>query len=152
MRGRVVNKRARYNLCFDQEESSPNYEEGKGTVISYDRVPILSQIRNNLPKFFGNELASNLKAEGNLYYDTNKCGIGFHGDSERKVVIALRLGERIPLHYQWYQKGERVGDRIELEIGDGDIYVMSEQATGNNWKKRNIKTLRHAAGCAKYLK
>ena len=28
---------------------------------------------------------------------------------------------------------------------------MSEKATGNDWKKSSILTLRHAAGCQKYL-
>jgi hypothetical protein len=31
------------------------------------------------------------------------------------------------------------------------MYVMSEKATGNDWKKKNILTLRHAAGAEKYL-
>lgn len=30
----------------------------------------------------------------------------------------------------------RGGDRIELILNYGDLYVMSEKATGNNWKKR----------------
>ena len=37
-------------------------------------------------------------------------------------------------------------------INHGDIYVMSEKATGYDWKKRNRLTVRHAAGCEKYLK
>ena len=28
---------------------------------------------------------------------------------------------------------------------------MSEKATGNDWKKKNIYTLRHAAGSKKYI-
>lgn len=32
------------------------------------------------------------------------------------------------------------------------MYIMSEKATGYDWKKRSIYTLRHAAGCKKYLK
>lgn len=31
--------------------------------------------------------------EGNYYYDINKTGIGFHGDSERKKVIAISLSD-----------------------------------------------------------
>ena len=38
MRGRVVNKRARWNLCFDDEDQEPNYEEGMGRIVSADRV------------------------------------------------------------------------------------------------------------------
>ena len=92
-----------------------------------------------------------MQAEANYYFDTRKTGIGFHGDSERKKVIALRLGETIPLHYQWFYKSEPVGSRIILNnIKHGSMYIMSEKATGYDWKKKNIYTLRHAAGSAKY--
>ena len=33
MRGRVVNKRARYNLCFAENSQEPDYENKKGRVI-----------------------------------------------------------------------------------------------------------------------
>jgi len=36
-------------------------------------------------------------------------------------------------------------------LNDGDMYIMSDKAVGFDWKKRNTKTLRHAAGCAKFL-
>jgi hypothetical protein len=32
------------------------------------------------------------------------------------------------------------------------MYVMSEKAVGFDWKKRIVPTLRHAAGCDKYIK
>jgi hypothetical protein len=40
-----------------------------------------------------------LPAEGNFYFDASQTGIGFHGDSERRVVIAARLGVSIPLRW-----------------------------------------------------
>ena len=30
------------------------------------------------------------------------------------------------------------------------LYIMSDKAVGYDWKSRNILTLRHAAGCAKF--
>ena len=88
------------------------------------------------------------------YYDKYVCGIGFHGDSERRKVIGIRLGngESTPLHYQWFKNGEAIGERIILQLNGGDIYVMSEKAVGTDWKKRLIYTLRHATGCEKYTK
>ena len=53
-------------------------------------------------ELFLEKKAMNLEIEGNLYYDTSKCGIGFHGDSERKKVIACSLGKSRPIHWQWY--------------------------------------------------
>lgn len=85
MYGRVVNKSARYNLCFSDTAQSPNYETGLGTIIAYSQVPHLDHLRQVLPG------AQHLKVEGNYYHDVTKCGIGYHGDSERRKVIGVRL-------------------------------------------------------------
>ena len=151
MYGRVVNKKARHNLCFSEVGQEPNYEEGKGRIVPYSEVPLLNAIRQCFPIWFGPK-AENLVIEGNYYYDVTKCGIGFHGDAERRKVIAIRLGASLPLHYQWFQEGKPVGGRIKLTINHGDIYLMSEKAVGTDWRKRKILTLRHAAGCDKFLK
>lgn len=150
MYGRVVNKRARHNLCFADHSQEPDYENGKGRIIAFDQVPLTDYIRTNLNAFLG-EKANDLTAEGNYYYDVRKCGIGFHGDAERKRVIAVRLGASLPLHYQWFHNSGPIGKRAKLVIEHGDIYVMSEKATGFDWKKKSQITLRHAAGAKKYL-
>lgn len=145
MRGRVVNKKARHNLCFADEAQDANYEEGKGTVIAFSDVHLLDHIRQNLSKILKTK-GEGLYAEGNHYYDVNKTYIGFHGDSERKIVVALRLGASFPLIYQWYFRSEPVGKRFVFELEHGDMYVMSEKAVGRDWKKRSQYTLRHGAG------
>lgn len=149
MRGRVVNKRARHNLCYAETEQEPNYEDGKGRIVKYSDIPLTAHFRSVLPFFLG-EKALNLEAEGNRYYDVTKCGIGFHGDSERKKVIALRLGATMPFHYQWFYRFKPIGKRIITEFTHGDVYIMSEKASGYDWKRSSILTLRHAAGCDKY--
>jgi hypothetical protein len=148
MYGRVVNKNARHNLCFADFSQEANYEEGKGTVINFHDVPELNSLREKLNLIAG----INLMCELNLYYDMKKCGIGFHGDTERKIVMCVRLGESNPLHFQWYQQRKRIGERVKLKINEGDMYIMNEKATGNDWKKYSKITLRHAAGCEKFLK
>jgi hypothetical protein len=150
MYGRVVEKHARHNLCFAEESQDPDYENGKGRLVAFNEVPLLSQIRDHLPKFIGKK-AEKLMVEGNYYYDIKKCGIGFHGDSERKKVIAVRLGCDLPLHYQWFLKNDSVGERVILMLSHGDLYVMSEKATGYDWKMKNIPTLRHATGAPNFL-
>ena len=150
MYGRVVDKHARHNVCFYETAQEPDYENGKGRIVAYDDVPLLSHIRNNLTKLIGRE-AKDLAGEGNFYYDTNVCGIGFHGDSERRKVIALRVGQNsTPMHYQWFHEGAPVGERIIIPLNVGDIYVMSEKAVGTDWKSKKIYTLRHATGCKKF--
>ena len=150
MYGRVVNKHARHNLCFGETHQAPNYEEGMGTVYAFDEVPLLKKIRSQLGEIIG-EKGANLQAEGNYYYDINKCGIGFHGDTERKKVIAFRLGAKIPLCYAWYHDNAAISDVITIDnLEHGDMYVMSEKTTGFDWKSKSKYTLRHAAGCEKY--
>jgi hypothetical protein len=149
MYGRVVNKRARYNLCFDDEEQEPNYEAGKGRIVKYSDVPLTAMIRQQLPEYFGPK-TGDLKAEGNYYYDLRKTGIGFHGDAERRIVVAVRLGDPFPLHFQWFHKSKPIGKRVEVPLASGDMYAMSSKAVGTDWRCPSIPTLRHAAGCKKF--
>lgn len=150
MYGRVVNKTARWNLCFDDKGQEPNYEIGKGRIIPFEDIPITKLLYDNFNYYFGKK-SENLKGEGNYYYNINKCGIGYHGDSERRKVIAIRLGTSMPLYFQWYKDGKKVNDRIKIELNGGDIYIMSEKAIGTDWKRKNIYTLRHATGCYKFV-
>ena len=66
-------------------------------------------------------------------------------------MVGVRLGADLPLHFQWYHHGDRIGERVALTLGGGDLYVMSEKATGHDWRQSSAVTLRHAAGCDKFL-
>lgn len=150
MRGRVVNKHARHNLCYDDEGREADYAAGKGTIVGYKDVPLMRQLMNKYEETFG-EKAVGIKMESNLYYDVRTTGIGFHGDTERVMVIAARIGyASLPMHFQWFYKSEPVGTRIVIPIEPGDVYIMSEKAVGSDWMKKNTMTLRHATGCDKY--
>ena len=147
MRGTVVNKIARWNLCFSDEDQEPCYEEGKGRIVSWSHIPKISKIREVISEWTDDVL---LNGEANYYYDITKCGIGFHGDSERRKVFAVRMGESMPLYFKWFQNASPIGDPIELVLNDGDMYIMSEKAVGFDWLKKKITTLRHSTGCYKY--
>jgi hypothetical protein len=150
MYGQVKNKKARWNLCFAEEGHEPCYEEGKGRVISYADVPLTAKLMASLPAWFG-EKARDLKGEGNYYY-AKTCGIGYHGDTERRKVIAVRLGESMSLHFQGYKYGVPAGPHHEILLNHGDVYMMSEKAVGTDWKCSSILTYRHAAGAASFTK
>lgn len=81
-RGQVKNKVARHNLCFSESSREACYEQGKGTVIGFDQLPLLSEIREKvrelIPRREGERLFAP-QAEGNLYYDVSKTYIGLHG-------------------------------------------------------------------------
>ena len=149
-RQKVFNKRARKNVCFSDKKQEPDYENKKGTIIPFESVNLTNKIRQNLKYYLG-ETAENLQCEGNYYFDKKKCGISFHGDAERKKVVGARIGE-MNLKFNWFYKSKPIGKPINIELEDGDLYIMSEKTVGNDWKKYNNVTLRHSAGCDKYTK
>jgi hypothetical protein len=146
-RGRVLKKHARWNLCFDDEGQEPDYENKKGTIVAYDEVPRTHELRKIVGLLAPGD---DLKLEANYYYDLEQTGIGYHGDSERRRVIGVRLGKDNPLVFRWYLKGKHVNTPLETVLSNGDLYMMSEKTVGTDWKVRNLPTLRHAAGCRKF--
>jgi hypothetical protein len=145
MRGSVKNKRARWNLCFGPESQEPDYEQGRGRIVAYEDVPLLNEVRTRLEDVMGPK-GANLVVEGNYYYDPSTCYIGYHGDTERRRVIGVRVGQKMPLYFNWFKRFKPVGRPLRIQMGHGDIYIMSEKAVGSDWKKSSILTLRHAAG------
>lgn len=146
MYGRVVNKKARWNLCFDSVGHDPDYEAAKGRVVAMTDIPITKLFVDTFPTTFGPK-SIGLKGEGNYYYDLKSCGIGWHGDSERRKVIALRLGGTMNICYRWYHKNKPTSEITTIiNLNGGDLYIMSEKAVGNDWKCSSKHTLRHAAG------
>ena len=123
MRGRMVNK-----LCFGNTHREPNIEEGKCTLVAFSEVSLLQKARDGLPGMLGTPKASSLLAELNYYYNVGRCGIGYHGDTERRLVVAIRVGAAMPLYYQWYQDHVPVGDTFSVTLEEGDMYVMGSKA------------------------
>ena len=146
-RQKVLNKHARTNLCFSNYSQTADFENKKGTIINYDQVSQLNIAKNLLVKSINEQ---KLECEGNKYNNITKNGIGWHGDAERKKVIGLRLGESMPLCFNWFKQCKPVGTTFMAQLNSGDIYIMSEKTSGYDWKKRSIYTLRHSAGADKY--
>ena len=159
--GRVMNKLARRNICYvPGMDQKPDYAEGKGTIVNLKMKAKLFKAVERLKQMIAEgliEIGSKSKViinvvEGNRYYDLKKTGIGFHGDTERVVVICITIGGGggYPMRWQWFKDGMPIGEPIDIELNDGDVYVMSEKSVGADWKKKLIYTLRHAAGAEKY--
>lgn len=151
MKGRVVNKIARHNLCFADFDQEADFENGKGTIVNFNKLPYTSKARELLPNILG-EKANNLFAEGNYYYDINSTYIGKHNDLERRRVVGVRLGNSFPLYFEWYTRFKPVGEIMKFDLNHGDMYVMTEKATGNDGRKSSILTLKHFAGLESVLK
>ena len=155
-RSKVLNKNARWNVCYGEKGQEPDYENKKGTVIAYSQCKVMQSWRKELLDLI-EELNEDFVAEGNLYYNVLKTGIGFHGDAERRKVVAGNFcdeGIIRELNYIAYLKSERIGKRFRMELKNWDMYIMIGAAAGTNWKKRNKITFRHAAGVegSKFLK
>ena len=160
VRGKRMNKLARTNLCFVADrEQEPAVFEGKGTIYDLKKLKFLNaaveRLRDDIAKGLIS-IDSKTKVvinvvEGNRYYDLKKTGIGFHGDTERVVVICLSIGGfNYPMRWQWFKDGMPVGKPIDIHLNSGDVYIMSEKSVGADWKLKSKYTLRHAAGANKY--
>jgi hypothetical protein len=158
MYGRVVTKHKRRNLCIDEKAQTADIAHGKGTVLAWSEVPGLARVRELICGWLP-ELKLQPVAELN-YYHHGEAGIGPHGDTERKVVVGLRVRERDetdpdnaldvpPLCFHWYHRGQPVGKRVVIPLHHGDIYLMSEKAVGSDWLSPTLYTLRHATGTEK---
>lgn len=152
MRGRIVNKHARYNLSYATQALEPNYPAGKGRTVAFATVPLTSALRDALQGLFEFYEDTPLLVEGNQYIDPSRCGIGYHGDSERRIAIGARLGHTMPLCFRWYHRSKVVSELLTLTLNHGDIYFMTEKACGADWRRHSLYTLRHAAGAEKYIK
>jgi len=146
-RQKVLNKLARWNLCFDDFSQEPDYPNKKGRIIRFEDVPFTDELRSKICNLIEDD---SLKLEANYYYDLKKTGIGYHGDTERKKVIGVRLGAKNELAFKWFKNSEQIGTTFRTFLEPGDIYIMSEKAVGFDWKLRSKITLRHAAGSKKY--
>ena len=147
----VQNKLARHNLNFSDFKQEADFSHGKGTTISWNEVPLLENLKKSLIRAFG-DAAKTLKCEGNLYYKVGKTGIGYHGDTERRKVIGVRLGRSMTIHYMWYYNDEPRGTNVSILLNEGDVYCMGEKTVGTDWRAAPKKqyTLRHSAGAEMY--
>lgn len=141
-RNKVLNKHARHNLCFANYYSEPNYENRMGRVYDMGDLPELFMLKEKIKDMTDLDLF----CEGNYYYDLRKCGIGWHGDGERKKNVGVRFGDTLDLHFRWYYMNQIVSDIFTVTLNSGDAYIMGDKTIGNDWKRRNIHTLRHACG------
>ena len=138
-------------MCVSDFSQKADYEQKKGTVHNFEQIDLLNIIRKYLNKIGPNFM--NMNAEGNWYYNLVDCGIGMHGDVERKKVLGVRLGHNsMNLCFKWFQNSKRIGKLFEVILNPGDMYIMSEKAAGGDWMKKTIKTLRHCCGGEKWMK
>jgi len=145
--GQVRNKHARHNNTIGDFDQEPDIANGKGTVVNFKDYPLTNKLRHAMTVFL--DAPFPLVGELNHYFNASTCGIGWHGDLERRLVVGMRVGpgaDGMPLRYQWFRQHRAVGMEAKIMLDSGDMYMMSEKAVGTDWKKSSKLTLRHAAG------
>ena len=142
IRGLVKNKLARHNLLFQHGVSQePEYLAGKGRIVDLDSLTSLCQVEDRLFGEIKRALISGgsntpmpeIICEGNLYYDIKKCGIGFHGDTERTRVVCLTIAnseKRVAL--TWGDAGEN---------HTGNQMIGKIQPVGTGYKPADLEIL-----------
>ena len=145
-RQKTLNKRARYNIVFCKNKINHSSDYKQCSVTAFSDLKYLKKFRKRLHLILGQK-AKKLNAEGNKYFH-GKAGIGYHGDAERKIVICLSLGKPTTLRYHWRLPGssEHTLQPTDIKLNHGDVYVMSEKATGWDWKLRSKVRVVHGAG------
>ena len=131
--GKVKNKHKRSNVNAGEEAEEANIDEGIGTTVSFQSTPELKKCLDGL-KQFGPDFQE-LLAEGNFYHTPTQCGIGYHGDTERKWAMGFTMGKTRFIDFQAFVRAYPVGPTIRLTLEHGDIYLMYESGCGWDWKR-----------------
>lgn len=68
-------------------------------------------------------------------------------------MICLNLGKSSILRYYWRaaNSSENKYGPIDIKVRHGDVYIMSEKASGHDWRHSSKYRLVHAAGSSKYI-
>lgn len=110
-------------------------------IVDIGQSEQIALLNRGLVELLGRS-AENLEVDTDFSAET----VNFHGDDDRNIVIGVRLGKSRPLQFQWYQNDSAIGLPMEIypELQQGDLYILSEKASGHDWQDPSIPTLCHA--------
>ena len=144
---KVCVARSRRNLYFAEEARPGDMANGQNTVVAWPTVPANVQCLRALTELLGTTDVNT--AVANYYPDPRKCGIGWHGDAERRQTIMVRLGSgsnRRPIHFMWCEKANKIVSPVTIPLQHGDVMVPCAKAVGTDYKTMSVPTVRHATG------
>jgi len=149
--GKVCDAHTRH-LCYvgpRPQEAEP--ATGRQPVRTWEQLPASTAVRDHLHAILGDYdciVGCALK-----YPDIRSCGIGFHGDSERRKSLVVRLGansSKHPLWFRWMLRFDPVSPPVPVHLDHGDVAIACQVAVGTDWKCSSIPTIRHATGFVKH--
>ena len=148
--GKQVTKLARHSLYFGDYSCEPDLTVKKNRVVAFNKVEGLYKIQQVLNKMFSYRDVE-FTAEGDRFYDIEKCGVAPCGDLNKRMVVGVHLGVMTRLAFAWHYQGVRYSKPVVLELHHGDVYVMSSKAVGWDSKRVAIATLKHASGAQNFI-
>lgn len=139
LRNKVVNRIGKYAITIDNFPEEPNYEQGQYRVISYDSLPKTNKLKNKLSLVFNQDA---LECQGEYYCDQEKLKLKYQG-SKVNNMMCVHLGNSIQLSYKWFFANKPVSDDMKIILEHGDLYIMSEKATGHDYKLKKNPILKY---------
>lgn len=147
MYNKVCDAISRRNLYFAEEARPSDIANGQNTVVAWPTVPANVQCLCALTELLGTTDVTT--AVANYYPNPRKCGIGWHGDAERRQTIMVRLGSGSntrPIHFMWCEKAKKIASPVTIPLQHGDVMVPCAKAVGTDYKRSSVPTVRHATG------
>lgn len=139
LRNKVVNRVGKYAISIDDTGKEPNYEENKYRVIAYDDVEEVRDLKDNLSKIFKQD---RLSCKGEYNYNHEKLKLKYQG-AKVNNMMCIHLGDPIQMSFKWYFANKPASDSMEFTLNHGDLYIMSEKATGHDYKLKKNPILKH---------
>ena len=157
-KGKLKVKRAHKAMIFSAEGRKASDDYKQPTVTAFSEVPRLTHIRSALSTLLGPR-TTDLEVDGTKYHTSfhekgddgklmkKKSNTGWHGDDKRKIVVGVCLGAAATLSFVWRLPGSSKNFHdtlVTIPLHHGDIYVMSEKATGFDWKLTSLLRVLHS--------
>ena len=149
--GKVCDAHSRHLSYIGPEAQDADPQTGQQPVRTWAQLPASEAVRDYLHTILGDtecQVGCALK-----YPDIFDCGIGWHGDAERRKSLVVRLGansSRHPLWFRFFKSWDPVSPPIPVHLEHGDVAIACEVAVGTDWRSSSIPTVRHATGFIRF--
>jgi hypothetical protein len=149
--GKVCDAHTRHLAYIGPQAQDADPETGQQPVRTWGQLPASAAVRDYVNEVLGDtecQVGCALR-----YPNIFECGIGWHGDAERRKSIVVRVGNnsaKNPLFFMWFRHWDAISKPIPVHLEHGEVAVACEVAVGTDWKSSSIPTVRHATGFTRH--
>lgn len=105
--------------------------ETRHEIINFDDTPNILKLKKHI-----------FENDDDVVANIDYCAIDFHGDPQRRNMVGIRMGTLTVMDFQWSIGGKNCGN-ITIMLDPGDMFIMSEYATGVNCNQMDVPVLLH---------